>query len=138
MSTEKNIQIIQQIYAAFGKGDVPGILEFISDEMTHFGVVAAVTKEVPWHLQITKKHDVPKFFQALASECEFTRFEPHAFAAAGDVVYCSIDFDVTIKRNGKKNEYRNAMHRFMLKNGRVVDWHGCEDTAQTRELLAAK
>jgi ketosteroid isomerase-like protein len=135
MSNEKNIQIVQQIYSAFGKGDVPAILEHISDELTHFSVVADATPEVPWHLPITKKQDVPRFFQALATECNFTRFDPHSFAATGDLVYCSIDFDVTVKRNGKKVEYRNTMHRFTFRNGRVVEWRGTEDTAKTRDAL---
>src|SRR5262245_6415709 len=99
--TEKNVQIIQEPYAASGRGDLPAILERVSDKLTYWGVVADVTPEVPWHLRITQKADVPKFFQALATECDFPKFEPHTYAAAGNVVYASLDFDVTIKRTGK-------------------------------------
>jgi hypothetical protein len=34
---DSNIQIAQQIYAAFGRGDVPGIMEHISEDLRHFG-----------------------------------------------------------------------------------------------------
>jgi ketosteroid isomerase-like protein len=135
--SEKNIQSVQSIYAAFARGDVPAILEHIADDMRHFGVVSE-SPEVPWHLQITQKKDVPRFFQALAEECEFTRFEPRDFAAAGDHVYCTISFDVRIKRNGRKATYENVMHRFTVKNGRVVEWRGTEDTAKTRALVLDK
>jgi ketosteroid isomerase-like protein len=132
--SEKNIQAVQSIYAAFGRGDVPAILEFIADDLRLFGVVSQ-SKEVPWHLQITKKKDVPLFFQALAQECDFTRFEPRDFAAAGDHVYCTIRFDVRFKRNGQTATYEDVMHRFTFKNGRVVEWRGTEDTANTVALL---
>jgi ketosteroid isomerase-like protein len=113
---------------------VPAILEHIADDMRHFGVFSE-SKDVPWHLQITKKKDVPLFFQALARECDFTRFEPRDFAAAGDHVYCTVSFDMTLKRNGKKATYE-VLHRFSFKNGRVVEWRGSEDTARTAALLS--
>jgi uncharacterized protein len=133
--SEKNIQTVQAIYAAFGRGDVPAILEYIAEDMRHFGVVSE-SREVPWHVQATKKRDVPRFFQALAQEADFTRFEPRAFAASADQVYCTISFDITLKRSGKKATYDNVMHRFTFKNGRVVEWRGTEDTAKTLALLA--
>jgi len=84
---------------------------------------------VPWHLQIREKQNVPAFFQALAEHCDFTKFEPHSFAAGGDHVYCSVDAEITIKKNGKKLKLNNEMHRFTLKNGKVTEWRGAEDTA---------
>jgi uncharacterized protein len=132
--SDKNIATVQQIYQAFGRGDVPGILEHIADDMRGFGVVSEST-EVPWHIQITRKGDVPKFFQALAAECEFTRFEPRDFAAGGDQVYCTVSFDVTMRRNGRKVSFENSMHRFTLKNGRVVEWRGSEDTEKVKKAL---
>ncbi|HKA86325.1 MAG TPA: hypothetical protein VKE22_01625 [Haliangiales bacterium] len=85
--SEKNIAVVQQIYQAFTRGDVPGIMELVSDELRGFGVVAEAT-DVPWHMQITKK--------------------------------LSID---------------NTMHRFTLKNGRVVEWRGTEDTLRIHRAL---
>lgn len=132
--SDKNIAIVQQIYQAFGRGDVPGILEHIADDMRGFGVVSEST-EVPWHLQITRKADVPKFFQALAAECEFSRFEPRDFAVGGDHVYCTVSYDVKLRRNGTTLAIDNTMHRFTLKNGRVVEWRGTEDTALVEKSL---
>jgi len=134
--SDRNIQIIQQIYAAFGRGDVPGIMEHIAEDLRRFSV-ASELQVAPWHMQITKKADVPSFFKALAETCEFTRFEPHDFAAAGDVVYCSVRFDVTLKTTGRKLQIDDEMHRFTLRNGRVVEWRGAEDTALIADALLA-
>jgi ketosteroid isomerase-like protein len=136
--SEKNIQTIKDIYAAFGRGDVPGILAHISDDIRHFGVVSdsPVTHDIPWHLQIKKKADVPRFFQALAENTDFTRFEPSDFAAAGNVVYASIVWDATVKKNGKKLQNVFVLHRFTFDaGGKVVEWRGSEDTARTVEAL---
>ena len=127
--SETNIQIVQQIYAAFSRGDVPGIMEHVSEELRHFGVVSE-QKLLPWHIQITKKKDVPLFFQAIEASSEFTRFEPRDFAAGGDHVYCTISFDVTFKKNGKQITHDKVVHRFTFKNDKVVEWHGTEDTAR--------
>src|SRR5215210_2417636 len=104
--SEKNIETVQQIYAAFSRGDVPAIMAHISDDLCHFGVVSD-QKLLPWHIQITKKSDVPQFFQALAESSDFTRFEPRDFAAGGDNVYCTVSFDVRFKNNGNTITHDN-------------------------------
>ena len=38
--SDANIAIVKDIYAAFGHGDVDGIMKHISDDLEHFGVVA--------------------------------------------------------------------------------------------------
>jgi len=126
--SDKNIQVAKEIYAAFSRGDVPAIMQHMSDDLQGFGIVSEQNL-VPWHMNISKKQDVPKFFKALADTCEFTRFEPRDFAAGGDRVYCTVSFDVTYKRNHKKHTVSNVMHRFKFKNGKVVEWRGTEDTA---------
>jgi ketosteroid isomerase-like protein len=127
--SDPNTQVVQQIYAAFSRGDVPAIMEHISDDLRHFGVVSE--KELlPWHVQAANKHEVPRFFEALAESSEFTRFEPADYASGGDHVYCTISFDVRFKKNGNKITHNNVVHRFTFKNGKVVEWLGTEDTAK--------
>jgi uncharacterized protein len=127
--SDSNIAIVQQIYAAFGKGDVAAILEHISDDLRHFGVVTE-QNQLPWQIQITKKKDVPLFFQALAETSDFTRFEFRDFAVGGDQVYCTVSFDLTFRRNGRKVTQDNAIHRFTFRNGKVIEWRGTEDSAK--------
>ena len=133
--SDQNIRTVQEIYAAFGRGDVPAIVERIAEDMRHFGI-ASDRPVGPWHMQITKKPDVPKFFQALAESADFTRFEPRDFAASGDHVYCTIGFDAVLKKNGKTLTQDRGVHRFTFKNGKVVEWFGTEDTAKTAGLFA--
>ena len=75
--------------------------------------------------------------QALAEAAEFTRFEPRAFAAGSDYVYCTVGFDVTFRHNGRKLTIDNEMHRFLFEDGKVVEWRGSEDTARVDAAFRA-
>jgi ketosteroid isomerase-like protein len=129
MSAESNVALIQKIYAAFGKGDVATMTEYMADDID-WGIEAA-SSEVPWHGTGTGKKYAVKFFEALGRECVFSRFEPNGFLASDGNVACLVTFDVTMKENGRKMT-QNAIHHFTLQSGRVTKWRGWEDTAQTQ------
>ncbi len=128
--SNNNIQIVQDIYAAFSRGDVPGIMQHIDDDLSAFGIVSE-ERLIPWHIQISRKADVPQFFKAIAESSDITRFEPRDFAAGGNLVYCTISLDVTYRHNGRKLTLDNQIHRFTFREGKVIEWRGTEDTART-------
>jgi len=132
MSAASNIALIQNIYAAFGRGDVPAILEKVTDNVD-WGIEAAASREVPWHGTGTGKQFAIRFFEALGKECEFPRFEPSGFVASEDAVFCLLTFEVRLKKNGRSALY-NVMHHFTIANGKVAKWRGTEDTAQTKAI----
>ena len=136
MSAESNIKIIQNIYAAFGRGDVPAILEMLSEDVK-WGIVSGskASAGVPWHEQLRGRSNVSKFFIALATHADFTRFEPQAFVADDRYVYATISWDATYKKTGRRIT-TSGMHRFTFQNGRVSEWVGLEDTALSAEIVA--
>jgi hypothetical protein len=137
MSAESNIKNIQTLYGAFGRGDIPAILEALADDVK-WGVYSrsSASKSVPWHEHLVGKSNVPKFFAALAANANFTRFEPQAFVANDEYLYCTVVFEATLKKNAKKMGM-TVMHRFTFKNGRITEWLGSEDTALAAEMLGA-
>ncbi len=130
MSAETNIALIQKIYAAFGRGDVPTMLELMADDVD-WGIESHEAPEVPWHGTGTGKKFVAKFFGTLGRECTFPRFEPSGFLASDTAVACLVTFEVLVKKNGRK-AVENAIHHFTIQNGRVTKWRGWEDTALTK------
>lgn len=129
MSAETNIALIQGIYQAFGKGDVAAMLEHMADDID-WGIDAQAT-EVPWYGVGKGRPYAVKFFAALAKECVFSRFEPHAFLASDTAVACLVTVEATIKKTGRKM-LQNGIHHFTIANGRVTKWRGWEDTARTQ------
>jgi ketosteroid isomerase-like protein len=133
-AAENNIALVQKLYAAFTKGDVPTMLEHMSDDID-WGIEAAATREIPWHGTGKGKAYAVKFFEALGKETVFTRFEPSGFLASDGAVACLVSWDATLNKNGRKMT-QTVMHHFTIQNGRVTKWRGWEDTAQTKAAFA--
>ncbi len=127
--SEQNIQVAKELYAAFQRGDIGSIMKHVSDDLDGFGIISE-RQLIPWHIQVSKKADVPKFFQAVSETAEFTRFEAHDFAAGSDCVYCTCSFDAKFRRNNRKVTVDIEIHRFKFKDGKVIEWRGTEDTAR--------
>lgn len=82
MSTQESVQVVKDGYAAFGRGDIAGLL-------------ALLAEDVEWHIPgaglplagTYRGHDgVAKFFQKLSEETEILDFQPREFVADGDRV----------------------------------------------------
>ena len=63
------------------------------------------------------------------------RVEPQHYAAAGDYVYATLDQEWKVRKTGKVLPMKNGVHRFKVKNGKVVEWFAAEDTQLTMESL---
>ena len=88
MTTEQqNIEFVKDLYAAFGRGDLPYVLERFAPELESFGVTANGKAKAPWHLPGSRREDVARYFETLLGTMEPLRVEPQHFAAAGDYVY---------------------------------------------------
>src|ERR1044072_771748 len=129
-----NVAHIQSLYAAFGRGDVAGIL-------------AGLTADVDWQT-IGRPKDFPtlgarkgtaqaqEFFQLVAENEDFSDFTPREFYAAEDKVFVLGSYSLKLRTNGAPiaSEW---VHVFTLKNGKVARFREHTDTAQFAEAFAA-
>jgi uncharacterized protein len=136
MSEVQNIEFVKDLYAAFGRGDVPYILERFAPELEGFGVTASGRARAPFHLQGNRREDVAKYFEALIGAMEPLRLEPQHYAAGGDYVYATLNHEYKVRKTGKVLALNNGVHRFKVKNGMVVAWFAADDTQATMEALA--
>lgn len=136
-SETKNIQVIQDCYQAFGRGDLPFILERVAATgFEKWGVVANGTWRAPWHAPAQSKHDVATYFEAVLGTLEPLRFEPTHFAASGDHVFTAVHMEYKVRATGRLL-VMDVVHQFKLVDGRIVGVRIYEDTAHTREVLGA-
>jgi len=137
MSAEKNLRIVQDMYAAFGRGDVGFVLEQIDDDCNGFGVVSATATGVPWHVStnVKGKAGAIRYFESLAP-VDHKVFEQGDFAAMGDHVYATVRLVQYIRATGKTLEQPEVVHHFTFKNGRVIRCRVLEDTAATKAAFA--
>jgi uncharacterized protein len=86
-----NVQTVQEIYAAFGRGDVDVILECLAPDIAWeaWADHSAQNADVPWLVARDDRQGVAEFF-ALISEWETRRFEILDFMASDNQVVVEV------------------------------------------------
>ncbi len=126
-----NISKLQQLYAAFGRGDINTILDNVTDDCD-WGT-ATTAQEIPWYRIRSGRAGVADFFQTLGTEVNFKKFDPAQFAAAGDDVFARVDYIYQFTKNGNSAPETSAIHQFTFRDGKVARFRAYEDTAAIRD-----
>ncbi len=123
-----NVKVIQTIYEAFGRGDIPAILQRVSSD-TEWGFNVS-NSVVPWHKTIKGKAVLPSFFDAFMGNVEIKAFVPKSFMAVPNGVVVDLHLEYVVKKTGRLvNE--NQLQWWSLDNqGLVTGLMHYEDTAQ--------
>ena len=129
--SEANKKTIEAVYAAFGRGDVPFILERVADG-THWDFSVAKS-DVPWHAPVASKQGLPQFFQAMGENVTFEAFEPRAFLASGRDVVVKLRVAYQVKRSGKRVDEEQVQWWSFDDAGRIASLRHYEDTASVRD-----
>ncbi len=119
-------ETVQEMYAAFGRGDVPALLERL-DPNIEWEYDASPT-EVPWLQPRQGRAGAAEFFTSLG-ELEFHRFEPKAILAEGNLVVALVDFEATARKTGIRIEEIDEVHIWHFgDNGLVTRFRHRADT----------
>jgi hypothetical protein len=125
-----NMDTVKQIYEAFGRGDVPAILDKLDDNVEW--ETQAPVPDVPWLQARRGKANIPAFFEALAP-LKITRFEPYEFFESGDRVCVLIAFEAT--HLGRSYSFPINSHLWQFNSaGKVARYDHITDTAQMWRL----
>ena len=97
-----NIDTVNEIYAAFGRGDIPAILERLADdiEWDQWADPGEARLRTPWLVPRSGRAEVAGFFEALGG-LEFTRFEPSVVLEGEGHVAVLVSFDAKVVATGK-------------------------------------
>ena len=116
MNTQQNIELVQQAYAAYGRGDVEYVL-------------ACMLPEVDWEIPAVpalsftgKRHgcdQVAEYFRLVGEKQAMREFTPREFIAQGDKVIVLGHGAWTAKETGQDFE-SDWVHVFTLKDGRIA------------------
>jgi ketosteroid isomerase-like protein len=93
-------EIIASLYEAFSKGDIPFILDSISDEFTWQD--PCNPSIVPFGGRYEGKSGMGNFFQNLGGSVDTTLFNVDSFTSEGDKVVGTGQHGFTVRKNGKK------------------------------------
>ena len=126
MSAEANTQTAMDGYAAFGRGDVPAILELLTDDIEW--VNPGPPDVIPGAGTHRGKEAVAGFFGTLAQNTDFQTFEPREFIAQGDKVVALIYSEATVRSTGR-SVVDHAAHVWTFRDGKVARFEVIQDTA---------
>ena len=134
MSADDNIKTIMSVYEAFGRGDVPAMLDVLADDVDW---AAETTSTVaPWYGVRHGKDAVAAFFEAFGSTMDVEEFTPISFASNDTDVMTVVRFRVKSRATGK-TAAMNLHHYFTFRDGKISYYRGSEDSAQTIAVLQA-
>jgi uncharacterized protein len=127
---QKLVEKVQSIYAAFGSGDVPAILERLHEDVDW--EMGADGHGVPWLEPGRGRAHAGRFFQTVGTELEITAFAVKTLCEApGSVVVALCDIEGRVRRTGRPFRERDEAHLwFFDAAGRVVAFRHRVDTAQ--------
>ena len=134
MAEQENMQTVQEAYAAFGRGDIQGVLNTVADNVDWF--MSGPTDIIPFAGQYKGRDQVAQFFAKLGEAEEVERFEPREFIAQGDKVIALGNYRGRIKSTGRINDI-DWVHVFTLRDGKIVGFRQNYDTAATVETYRA-
>ena len=127
--SEQNLEVVRRLYAAFGRGDLEGILASLDPQ------VSWRTPGMPDLPTAGLRHGVPavrEFFGLLLDTLDIADFQPRDFLAAGDKVVVLGTSREGPKGTGRLVDFR-WVHVFTFRNGRIAEF---EEPADVSELVA--
>jgi hypothetical protein len=133
MQETQNVKVVQEAYAAFGRGDVQAILDRLDDGIVWKPVYGAASY-VPMSGERRGKPAVAIFFKQVAENLTFSRFEPREFVATGDKVVTLGRY--TAKTSGGKDFDADFVMVFALKRGKVAEFQQFTDAAALNASFA--
>ena len=111
MNNHEHLNTVKRLYAAFGAGDLPGLL----------AVIDAWSGEGHGH------EHVERFFQKLGTTAALKTFEPRSFVSEGDEVVVMGYEEGTARATGRDWK-THFTHQFTVKDGKVTSHREYVDT----------
>ena len=134
MSEAQNTKVVQDAYAAFGRGDIPTLLTYLTDDI-HWQPVIGTATHVPFSGERKGKVGVAEFFKQVSEAEDFQLFEPREFVAQGDTVVAIGHYRAVTKATGRTFDSPFVMV-FTLRDGKVASFREFTDSAAINAAFA--
>lgn len=133
ITSDPKIAAIERFYAAYGRGDMTALLDDL-DEDVDWAAEAAGTS-VPWWGNIRGRAEVPRFFEAIASNVEISEFDVVSITSNDTDVVSTVHWTFTVRKTGKTASMY-MQHWWRFANGKVVFFRGSEDSEQSARAFS--
>jgi len=122
--SSKNVHLVQQVYAAFGRADINGVLEAMAPDVEFTFPDSPV---IPYAGAYRGPDGIAQFLMTLGEAVDIAQFVPDEFIAQGDDVVALGHERVTAKSTGRVFHANWAMV-WSVRNGKIARIREYTDT----------
>lgn len=127
------VDTVGAVYAAFGRGDLPGLFALLHPEVDWSATVTAPGAELVPMLRNGLGHDAARRYFGGVAQLEVHVFEVGRCFVDGDVVVAEVHLEATHRSTGKRAAL-DELHQWVVRDGQVVRYRPFVDTAALIEL----
>ena len=125
MSERTNTDVVQQGYEALGRGDIPALLDLLTDDVEWIHQGPSV---IPVAGTRHGHEAVAEYFSWLDENLQLEQFEPREFVAQGDTVVV-VGFERSVSKATGHTIEQEWAHVYTLRDGKIAKVRYFEDTA---------
>lgn len=119
------LSVVRQAYEAFGRQDIPRVLELIADDADWDFIGSA---SLPYSGRRQSRKEVADFFAAVVRAEDIHAFEPRNFIEADEHVTV-LGWIKATARDTQRTYESEWVHVVTVRNGKIVHWRGFANTA---------
>ena len=134
MIEQSNMRTIEEIYAAFGRGDIPFLLNKLAEDVDWRHPRPA---DIPWGGNRRGRESVAQFFAAIGEHLEVQQFRPARLVARDDAIIVFGSERMRAKTTGRIYGV-DWVHAWRLGAGQIVEFREYTDTATIVEAMAER
>jgi len=132
IAVRSNLQVIQQAFDDFAKGNIPAIINSLADDVRwgSFKIPGAAMSG-----NFFGKEGAQEFFKYLDEQIKYTVFEPREFIVQGDSIIVLGHQAGTVKSTGKSFDH-DWCFSFKMKNGKVQSYFAFTDSYEQAKAFS--
>ncbi|MDH5539293.1 MAG: nuclear transport factor 2 family protein [Rhizobacter sp.] len=119
------LTLVQNAYGAFGRGDIPALLQMLTDDVRWQFVG---DRNAPYTATVVGHGQVGEWFGSVAASDDIQAFEPRQFLAGANHVTV-IGWERSIAKPSGKPFECEWVHVWRIRDGRISSFWGMYDTA---------
>jgi len=135
MSEQENLRIVQEGYAAFGRGDVAAALSNYADDIDW--AMPGSPDVIPYAGQRRGREEVAQFYATFPQTEEVEQMDLQDFIAQSDKVLVFGHYKGRVKSTGRSYT-KEFIHVVMLRHGKVIKFREYVASDDMHEAFAGK
>ena len=134
MSEHENVERVQAVYAAFGRGDIVAFMDALTDDVV-WEVLGP--SDLPWFGTFHGKAGVREWLGMAMENLRFQVLEAREFIAQEDKVVALVRAEVTVTRTGRDFGGSEA-HVWTLRDGKAARQQSYLNTAAVADTYRGR